>query len=328
MTALALAALLAPAWSGDMKAPMAAPVDKNYGVLLLGGGGDLNWKAAVEGIRRQLTSKGRPFEFAQGPADAKEIQKAVDLLQTRGVKKIAVVPLYLSSFDEVMDEDRYLFGIRQSPPAAFGEQLKRMGARAQPRLKIKVPVVMSRALDDNDTLVDLLAARAKALSREPAKETLVLIGQAPNAPEDLKDWQSAADTLAEKARAKAGLLAAKSGALSEGLSQKDRDASEAAVKKLVGALSAQGPVIVLPLELSQGVIHIRLARVLEGAFARIDSKPLLSDARFADWVDKSAQEAAKLPDMRVFKSAGSGFSTIAPAQPLNFGSKPGAIGGH
>lgn len=321
MTALLATLLAASTWGGPSAMGANQP-DKTYGILLLGEGGDLNWKAAVAAIGKKLSAKGRAFEFAQGPADGKEIQRAVDRLQTRGVKKIVAVPLYLSSFSDVLDENRYLFGIREKPPGAFSASLRRMGARAQPRLKLKVPVVMTRGLDDCDALVELLAARAKAQSREPAKETLVLVGEGPNEPEAFKDWTTSVDGLAEKTRQKAGLRAAKAAALTESLDHKKRDASEAAVKKLVGALASQGPVIVVPLELSQGVVHIRLPRALEGSFAKIDQKPLLADAKLADWVETSAEVASKLPDMRVFKDAAAGIATYQSSQPLNFGSRP------
>ena len=328
MSPLALAPLLACAWASDISAAPRAASDRSYGVLLIGEGGDLNWKAAVAAIKKELTSKGRAFEFAQGPADAKEIQRAVDRIQDRGVKKLVVVPLYLSSFSDVVDEDRYLFGIREKPPAAFAAALKSMGARVQARLKVKVPVVMTRALDDSDALVDLLAARARSQSREPARETLILVGEAPNSPEALRDWTTSADALAEKVRQKAGLRGARAAALREGLDHKTRDSSEAEVHKLVATLASQGPAIVLPLELSQGVVHIRLPRALEGAFARYESKPLLPDPKLADWVKTSAEAAAKLPDMRVFKDSGPSFSAMKPASKLDFGSKPNAHGGH
>jgi sirohydrochlorin ferrochelatase len=302
--------------------------EKSYGVLLLGEGGDLNWKSTVESIRQGLSAKGLPMEFAQGPADAKEIQKAVTLLESRGVKKIVVVPLCLSSYSDNMDENRYLFGIREKQPAAYLSALHSMGARAQERVKVKVPIAMTKALDDSQALVDILASRAKAQSREPASEALMLVGQAPTAKEGLQDWSSTVSALAEKVRQKAGFKRASSAALSENGNQRARNEAEAEVHKAVIDLHRQGTVIVVPLELSRGVVHIRLPRVLDGVFARYDGKPILPDPQIAKWVADSAEAGAKLPDMRLFKNSGGDFSTMTPAAPINFGSPLGATGGH
>ena len=324
MSPLALAPLLACVWAADPMGPAAG--ERSYGVLLLGEGGDLNWKSAVDSIRQALSSKGLPMEFAQGPADAKEIQRAVSLLEGRGVKRIVVVPLYLSSYSDVMDENRYLFGIREKQPAAYLSSLHRMGAQAQERIKTKVPIALTKALDDSDAIVGILAARAKAQSRAPESEVLVLVGQAPTAKEGLQDWTSTVSALAEKVRQKVGFKLAQAAALSENGNQRSRNASEAEVHKAVVDLHRKGSVVVVPLELSQGVVHVRLPRVLDGVFARYDGKPILPDPEIAKWVADSAAAGAKLPDMRVFKNSGSDFSTMH-AAPIDFGTPIGAPGG-
>lgn len=281
-----------------------------FGVLLLGEGGDRNWARTVEAIRRELPPR-LPIEFCAGLADARAMQKSVSLLEARKVQTIVAVPLFVSSFSEAMDQNRYLLGIREAPSKEFGEY-----PRAPSRIKSRVPLVLTKALDEHPLLVETLAARARALSRSPAEESLLLVGQGPTSPEAREDSLAQAAALAEKVRQKAGFKAARAAAVYPQLSQAQRDKAESALRGLLRELRRLGPVVVVPLEMTRGGVHARLRKALEGSLARYDGASLLPDSRIARWVAESAQTGAKLPDMRVFKNEGRPSKGLAAPPPI------------
>ncbi|MDE2237180.1 MAG: hypothetical protein KGK30_04775, partial [Elusimicrobia bacterium] len=197
---LLLAALL-PLLSPLNAAPPGALQDKPVGVLLLGEGGSPEWDRTVADLRRVFSDR-TPFEFA-ALADGRDMQRGIDALARQRVKTIVLVPLAIFAFGEEMDETRYLLGISKRPPAGDAAQ-----PLAQARLNSPCPLVLARPLEADPIFVDLLASRAKPLSREPSGEALLLVGQAPERLDARARWLASASDLAEKVRQRAGLAGA------------------------------------------------------------------------------------------------------------------------
>lgn len=319
----ALLVLAAPALAGEpLRSGPASLIEKPYGVLLLGEGGDREWRDAVDQIKKRA-GKRYPVEFAAGLADGKSMQSALDKLQAQRVRAVVVTPLFVSSYGEVMDQVRYLLGIREKPAELAGGPRSRADAPPPPRLRSRVPLVLGKALDDHPLFVELLVARAQALSRRPSEEALILVGEAPaSKPGDKTrageaEWLQAAEALAEKVRKKGGFAAARPYAVRLYAGTKERDASEAGLRALVKELRSKHKVIVVPLAMTGG--RLRLSRPLDGLFAKADGRAVLPDPRIAQWVDETSAPAAKLPDMRLFKDAArAGLTPAALAKPSAF----------
>lgn len=296
---LALALLPAAPSRAQLGAPppVGQPSGRPFGLLLLGRGDGPAWDQTLAQVRK-LAAGRYPVVFAAGEADAQAVQQAVDALEALKVEKIVAVPLFVSSYSDIMDENRYLFGIRERPsPSVVGAA----PGMSVPRLKSRVPLVLTRALDDQPAVVAVVADRARALTRAPEKSTLVLVGAAPADRQAAADWVSAVSSLAQKARLSAGFARGQAMALREEQSPDERQRSEGEVRDAIRALRKDGPVAVVPLELSDDYVSSRLKRMLESMFVRYDGKTLLPDERLARWACQSAEAAAKLPDMRQFK---------------------------
>lgn len=306
------------AQAADITPRMNTVGEKPFGLLLLGQGGDRDWKTAIAEVEKAAHNK-YPFRFAAGLADRREIQAGIDALQAQRVRAIVIVPLFVSSYGEVMDQNRYLIGIRETPSKQLLEGAHgHASTQTSLRVKSKVPLVMTKALDDHPLLVDLLASRASALSRHPKDEALVLAAEAPADKADEREWNEAAAALAEKVRQKCGFAAARAYALRDEGKQSERDASEGGLVTLIKDLRrAHGKVVVVPLAMtSSQAAEMRLPRVLDGLFAKYDGRTILPDPRIAQWVEQSALPAAKLPDMRLFKDAGrAGLTPQGMSQP-------------
>lgn len=311
--AAALLALALPA-TAQLSAP-GARGKKPFGLLLLGEGGDPAWQQTVDDVKR-LAGGRYPVEFAAGQAEGDSEQKAIDALQAQGVEKIVAVPLFLSSYSDLMDENRYLFGIREKAARNVVGNLQ--DGMAVPRLSSRVPLILTRALDDQDAMADVVVARARELGHgaDPAQEVLVLIGAAPQDKDAAREWVSSVSALAEKARQRGGYAKAQAMAVREEQTPEQRQKSEDEIRKALRGLRQYGTLLVIPLELTPDYLVTRLNDVLDGMFVRFDGKTLLPDARLDAWVIQTAAAAADLPDMRQFKSARAGVGSLpSPAPP-------------
>jgi sirohydrochlorin ferrochelatase len=278
---------------------------KHYGVLLLGHGGSQEWNQSILEVQRAVTAKKIPIEVAFGMADSTEIQNAVNRLQSQRVEKIIAVPLFISSHSEVIDQTKYVLGIRQSPSKEFvNAPHAHMADRVVKRTQTRLPIVMTPALDDHPTVADILYDRAKAMSREPGKEYVVLVGHGPLKDEDNELWLSYMNNLAHSMQKRGGFAGVFTATLRDDAPSAVKDKAEADLRKLVGKLSRQGRVLVVPDLISTGGIERHVTKALDGMFYSWTGKTLLPDARITQWVIDSAEKAATLPDMRQYKDSG------------------------
>lgn len=328
--ALLLAFLgLSLALPGGAATPTAKPFvtleQKPFGVLLLGEGGDREWEDFVTTVIRDLSKK-FPIEFVFGEADVKLIQKGVDSLQASHVKKLVVVPLFLTSTSPLMDETRFLFGINENPsPDFFKASRAGAGYALVRRVQTKLPVVLTSALDDSAVVVDILTSRALSLSKHPSDEVLVLVGVSPamrldegmplgpakKPPLAMARYDQTLATLAERVRAKGGFKTAASTALSDSPLQSQRDRTDEALRHLVREMSLRHRVLVVPHALTGVLPSRRILPALNGVFMRYNEKGLLPDNRIEHWIEETVSQGAALPNMRVYKDAGKPLSPSA-----------------
>jgi hypothetical protein len=303
-----------PAYPGAMQ-------DKAFGVLLLAEGGGRDLLDSITAMTTTFAAQ-FPLEYAGGAADVKAIQKAVDRLQERRIKKLVVVPLYSSSHSPLMEQTRYIFGIREEPPAEFFTAARRpAGYSIQRRVQFKgkVAVVLAPAPDEDPLVLDILTSRALALSKHPEAEALVLVGLAPDAtppdetvlgrgpapPTTADGLRQALSSLAERVRARGGFKSAYPAVLSpEAPRQSERQGREDELRGLVRSLSRSQRVLVVPYAVTGGETSQHIVRALRGTFMRHNEKGLLPDPRMVRWVGQVVGKAVALPDMRVYKDAG------------------------
>ncbi len=289
-----LHALLAAAL-GASRAP------HEWGVLLLGHGGSAPWNRAVLDIQKALQPR-FPIEVAFGMADPREIQTGIDRLSRHKVKKVVVVPLFISSHSEVIEETKFVLGIREHPSREFLEAPHaHMNTVTVKRIQTDKPLVMTSALDDHPLVAKILTDRARQLSRDSAKEHVVLVGHGPLKDEDNELWMRTLATLGETVRRDGSFAGVYGATLRDDASPEVRRKADEELRALVRSLSHKGRVLVVPHLIAQGGIERHIRRSLEGTFYAWSGETLLPDARIAEWVELKAREAAGLPDMRRYK---------------------------
>lgn len=277
-----------------------------YGILLMAHGGDASWNAEIAGLRDEVDAK-VPTEIALGMADPRALQAAVDRLENRGVRRIAAVPLFVHTRSEVLDQTRYALGLSDKPSAVLRGAYERMarehaghdaaGSHAHSfsteRVKLPLPLVLAPALDDHPLVARILVERALALSREPARETVVLVAHGPVDDAALPAWQETLGALAALVREGGGFKAAFSGMLRDDAAPPVRAVAVADLRTTVSAAGSGGRALVVPVLIARGGIERKIARDLAGLDYAWDGRTLMPHAGFGSWILEGAAVAAE-----------------------------------
>lgn len=165
------------------------------GVLVMAHGGDPAWNKVVENAVAPLRAA-HPTALAYGMADADSLQEAVFDLEKRGVRKIAVVRLFLSGDSFLLRTEKILGVVPGAGPKAEmavshehmhhgpavkvpgGAHAHHMDPDLMPLWKvttISTFTVSHSGLLESGLGPAIMAKRAKALSKSPAKESVLLV---------------------------------------------------------------------------------------------------------------------------------------------------------
>jgi predicted alpha/beta-hydrolase family hydrolase len=276
------------------------------GILLLAHGGSAEWNGRVEQLAAKVNAT-RPTEVAFGMAARANIQSAIDKLVARGVTEIVAVPLFVSSWSSVITSTEYLLGLRKEQPAALAIYAKMShepadgaartaashdahaghGAAGDGTTPVKsaVPLRMTSALNAHPIVADILASRARAISRDPAMEALVIVAHGPSDDDDNQRWLADMESLATRLRQIGRFAALEYLTLRDDAPKPIRDAATNQLRGFAQReVSAGRRVIIVPLLISFGGIERGLRERLEGVPHAMAEAALMPDDRLATWV--------------------------------------------
>jgi sirohydrochlorin ferrochelatase len=271
------------------------------GILLLAHGGSVEWNNRVTELAAKVNAT-RPTEVAFGMATRANIQIAIDKLVARGVTEIVAVPLFVSSWSTVITSTEYLLGLRAEAPAALASYAKMnhpptgtsgatgheghaVGTDGTTPVKSSVPVRMTAALNDHPIVAEILASRARAISREPAKETLIIVAHGPNEEEDNRRWLADMASLAGRIKQMERFASLEYLTLRDDAPKPVRDSATAQLRGIVQReLSAGRRVLIVPLLISFGGIERGLRERLDGLPYTMAEAALMPDDRLVTWV--------------------------------------------
>lgn len=287
---LALAAL-EPAFAAAKPARRA-----DFGLLFLTAGGSRE-------LRASLTALGTDHHVEQAPLpDTKALQNAVTKLESKKVKKIVAVPLFISNHATAMDQLRYLLGIRREPSREYlAGPHAHVGNKLIKRVKSKLPLVLAPALDDHPIASEILVGLVKDISREPAKECLLVLASAGPGDTANSQWTASLQSVAGAARRRGGFRAVRTFILQPDLRPAERDKNRRELRRLIGELKREGKVIAVSWSESDAAATSDL---FEGQFIKLSANHLAAHPKIADWAREAAAKASLLPDMRTFKDDG------------------------
>ena len=267
-----------------------AAADEPLGVLVVAHGSTAAWNANVEAavtIMRQRTPSQAAYLMG---AKNRTPQEAYDDLVATGVQRVVIVPLLVSSYSSHYEQVRFIGGLRDDYPGSDWMNLTPLHGPAD-------VVGVTPALDAHPILADILSDRARALSRDPSTERLVIVAHGPNGDADADRWMGVIRDLGVQIRSRVPFREIDVRLLRDDAPTPVKDQALAEFRDSVASRAASGRVVVVPLLLGPGRVVDQIPNVLTGLEYLWDGRPVLPDSRIADWVMSqvervSAQQAA------------------------------------
>jgi sirohydrochlorin cobaltochelatase len=277
--------------SGFAQTPSSAP-ERDFGVLVMAHGGSDSWDRAVETMLAPLRAD-HQMEIAFGMADAASLQESVRKLEAHGVRRIAVVRLFISG-ESFFERTEQILGLRPgAPPRPAADEHAAHGApgghsMALWRLDTNAAFALStEGLADAPEMAAVLIERARTLSRDPERESVLIIAHGPQNDDEDRRWLTQIGLRADAVRQAAPFKNVHVETLREDWPEK-RAASEARIRAYVEQASQDGGrAIVIPYRVEGFGPY---AEVLQGLSYVSDGRALLPSAEVEHWVRRQAGE--------------------------------------
>lgn len=304
------------AWSGSP-----ASVSRDAGLLIMAHGGDEQWNQAVQEAVAPLEQL-CPVVVAYGMAQRKSLQKGILRLEKQGVRKIAVVRLFMDG-RSFLSQTEYLLGLRSQPPPFFlhhdsdhhHQEMSRdavrllTGAEIPPPIERDSQVILSASgLLDSRLAAGVLLDRVRALSVSPPAESVLIIGHGVESDARDQYWKDRMESLTKGLEALGRFRAVRVETLREDWEAKRRVA-EKRIRGFVSKQSRQGRVLVVPFRVFGFGPY---AEVLQGLDYSADGMGLLPHRNVTEWLREQAQDcflragwSSPFPSIRSSNSWGS-----------------------
>ena len=255
----------------------------DVGVLVLSHGVGENSDKVLRNAYEDIARK-RPTAIGFGMAmmSSSHLQAAVDDLVARGAKKIVLLDEGTTTeYNTLTRQWRYIFGAREE-------------STYLPVQRVKAPVKFLWAghFNDSPIITDILYDHAKEVSRNPAKEVLIIVGHGPedvvdNGP-DLKILQPHVDRIkAKKEFADVRIINIQDDAL-----KPIRESNVRTLRRWIEQATKQGQdVIVVAISAASYGVQNHIRQDLRGLKYTFAEKGLAEHPRFIEWARSAVDEA-------------------------------------
>ena len=154
---------------------------EHVGVVIMPHGAQMPYNKATEAAIQPLKKKYR-IEIAYGMADPWTLAEAVEKLEKQGASKIVVARMY-SLGDQFKDKTDYILGLSNTEP-------KTRGGRLPPRVRSSSIFATFGGYEENNSLIcEILKDRVLEISKNPEKETVLLISHGARDDKRDKRWK-------------------------------------------------------------------------------------------------------------------------------------------
>lgn len=272
-----------------------AKQDGALGVLVMAHGGGAVWNAEVEKMLEPL-ARDHTLELAFGMAEAASLQAGVKRLEARGAQRIAVVRLFISG-ESWYERTEQILGLIPGahPPSAehagHGAHAGHGGGghnMALWRIETNSRFALSRqGLAEAPEMGAVLVERVGPLSKDPARESVLIIGHGPETDEENERWLKTIDQRADSVRRHARFKDVHVETLREDWPEK-RVASVARIRAYAEKASEDnGRLLVIPYRVSGFGPY---ADVLKDLTYEADKTGLLPSVEVEHWVRRQVTE--------------------------------------
>lgn len=290
---LLAAALLAGCATSNMHPKASTPT---LGVLVMAHGGNADWNREVSAALAPIADE-LPLDIAFGMADAASLAESVQRLEAQGVDRIAVVRLFVSG-ESWYERTEQILGLAAGAPPKAETAASEHAHHGGHRMEFwRVPsaarfALSTEGLAQAPEMGAVLADRARALSREPAREDVLILAHGPADDDENARWLAHIDARAEAVRAALPFRRVAVETLREDWADKRVDA-EARIRAFVERAAMEGGrALVLPYRV-QGFGPY--AEVLAGLDHVSDGVGLVPHPRVLDWVRRQVADLQQRP---------------------------------
>ena len=184
--------------------PLAA---EDVGVVFLSHGSDFNWNETMREAVQPLMKQYK-IEFAFSMADQSTIERAIRKLEQRGAKAAIIVRVFAmeDSFRKPVERmagldiegaARDATGIHAGHGHDHGHGASTIPA---PRIRTSLPIQTVGGLGSSPLFAAALLDRALALSKNPVRDTIILVAHGSGSDDQNRQWKSALEEIAEHMR--------------------------------------------------------------------------------------------------------------------------------
>ncbi len=265
------------------------------GVILVAHGAGPEWNGLIRRVAGEVRFQG-PVEvsFLMGAeAGTTAIPDIVDRYKAKGIRRIVVVPLLVSSHSEHYQQIRYFAGLTDSLDMALHAHMGH--GREMKRASFDGQIHVTPGLDDSPELARILSERAKAMLTEPSKEAVFLVGHGPNTAEDYASWMKNLRPVADSVRARLGVADVRVDLVRDDAPAHVRAEAVTRVRELIELQYriTGRPVVVVPVLLSRGRIsREQFLQDLVGLPVVYRGDPVLPHDLVSTWVERRVTGAA------------------------------------
>jgi sirohydrochlorin ferrochelatase len=250
------------------------------------------WNGEVEAMLAPLRDD-YSLEIAFGMADAASLQEGVRRLEAQGARRIAVVRLFISG-ESWYERTEQILGLAPGAPPRRSEGAHEghgdHGGHSMElwRIDTGATFALSReGLAEAPEMNAVLVERVRALSRDPQRESILILAHGPEDDAENERWLALIDTRAGAVRRAAPFRRVQVETLREDWPEK-RAVSETRIRAFVEQANRDGgSAIVIPYRVAGFGPY---AQVLEGFSYVSDGKGLLPSAEVAQWVRRQVDE--------------------------------------
>jgi sirohydrochlorin ferrochelatase len=223
--------------------------------------------------------------FLMSAPEGHGLDEVVQELDNSGAARIVVLPLMVSSYGEHYEEIRYYVGDRKERPEH---------AHHAP-FQTKARLILTPAMDEHEVISGILTEQARAMSRDTASESLVLVAHGPTNEEFNHQWLAKLGHHAERVRRSLGFRRVEVITLRDDAPKPVRDAATKELRAVVGKAGQDSRVLVLPVLVSVGHIQRQIRERLEGLDYQMTDTGIADHPLAAEWIRQQAKTALGHP---------------------------------
>ena len=269
---------MGPDYQWNVSAPQ---LRGSVGVLLLTHGvgetGDRIFKRAIEPIGAKYPTS---IGIGMAMTHSEPLQSAVDDLARAGVKTIVLVPPLVSKYNTIYRQWEYIFGW---PTAA--EYL------SVPKVKTRLRLVMARTFDDSPLFTQMLLDNARELSKNPAREAVMIVAHGPEDYEDNVPDLAFLTAHAAKIKAQGGFAEVQAINLQDDAFKPIRAANVRKLRKMITDAQTRGyDILVVPAVIASFGLQAKLKQDLLGLRYRFQERGVSEHPAFAKLLEQRIQE--------------------------------------